>query len=74
MKKKTYQVIVNINLEYDFKAKNEDEAETMAQNVELPKEYVEDSFEIVKTYPICDICKYEEDADGRCGCTNQNQK
>ena len=43
-----YIVIVNVNLEYNFDAKNPDEAIEMAENVELPKEYVEDSFDIVK--------------------------
>lgn len=43
-----YSVIVNVNLEYIFKAKNEKEAQEMVENVELPKEYVTDSFELVK--------------------------
>ena len=43
------KVIVNVNLEYDFpNIKTESEAEIAVQNIELPKEYVEDSFEIVK--------------------------
>jgi hypothetical protein len=48
-RKKQYSVIVNVNLEYIFKAKNIAEARDMACNVELPKEYVSDSFDIVKT-------------------------
>ena len=46
MKKLT--VIVNVNLEYTFEAKNRNDAIERAENVELPKEYVEDSFEILK--------------------------
>jgi hypothetical protein len=43
-----YSVIVNVNLEYIFKAKNEEEAKVKVENVELPGEYVTDSFELVK--------------------------
>jgi hypothetical protein len=43
-----YSVIVNVNLEYIVTAKDEEEAKEIVENVELPKEYVEDSFEIVK--------------------------
>ena len=42
------KVIINVNLEYDFDVKTDEEAEIVAQNYELPKEYIEDSFEIVK--------------------------
>jgi len=43
------KVIVNINIEIPApKAKTDEEAELFAQNYELPKEYLEDSFEIVK--------------------------
>jgi len=48
MKKKKYSVIVNINLEYIVEAKTEEEVEDYVENVELPEQYVEDSFEIVK--------------------------
>jgi len=49
MKKKSeYSVIVNVNLEFIIKAKDAKEAEALMFDVELPKEYVEDSFEIVK--------------------------
>ena len=47
-RKTTFKVIVNVNLEYDFEVVSVIEAITEAENVELPKEYVEDSFEIVK--------------------------
>jgi len=41
--------IVNINIEIPCpNAKTDEEAELVAENYELPKEYVEDSFEIVK--------------------------
>ena len=43
-----YTVIVNVNLEYAFDAKNAEDAIIEAENVELPKEYVTGSFEIVK--------------------------
>ena len=43
-----YSVIINVNLEYICNVKNEEEARIFAENVELPKEYLEDSFEIVK--------------------------
>ena len=51
-KKNKYSVIVNVNLEFIVKAKNAEEAEDLMQEVELPKEYLEDSFEIVKTGKI----------------------
>ncbi len=43
-----FTVIININLEYTFKAESEEEAIMEAENVELPREYVSNSFEIVK--------------------------
>jgi len=52
MKKKKFSVIVNVNLEYIVKAKNRTEAEQAIQEIELPKQYVEDSFEIVKVGEI----------------------
>lgn len=63
MKKKNYSVIVNVNLEYIVKAKDADEAETMVCNVELPKEYLSDSFEIVKMGVIGKdgYARYDED-------------
>ncbi len=39
-------VIVNVNLEYAFDVETDEEAKVEAQNVELPTEYVCDSFEI----------------------------
>lgn len=48
MKNQIYSVIVNCNLEYKFKAGSAEEAERMAEEVELPNSYVEDSFDIVK--------------------------
>ena len=41
-------VIVNVNLEYCFDVDTDEDAKVDAQNVELPKEYVMDSFEIIK--------------------------
>jgi hypothetical protein len=41
--------IVNVNLEYEIpKNIKNDDVEEYLQNVELPKEYVTDSFEFVK--------------------------
>jgi hypothetical protein len=43
------KVICNINIEIPAKeAKTTEEAILVAENYELPKKYVEDSFEIVK--------------------------
>jgi hypothetical protein len=43
------KAIVNINIEIACPdAKTDEQAEEFAQNYELPKEYVEDSFELVK--------------------------
>ncbi len=47
-----YSVIVNVNLEYIFEVKNKQEAVIKAENVELPKEYISNSFEIVKVKKI----------------------
>lgn len=41
-------VIVNVNLEYAFDVDNDEEAKIAAEEVELPAEYVCDSFDIVK--------------------------
>jgi len=41
-------VIVNVNLRYVFDVATNEEAEIEAQYVELPSQYVSDSFEIVK--------------------------
>ena len=46
--KKKYRVIVNVNLEYVFNVEDDVEARVEAEDVELPKEYVSNSFEIVK--------------------------
>ncbi|KKM28201.1 hypothetical protein LCGC14_1567000 [marine sediment metagenome] len=39
-------VIVNVNLEYAFDVETEEQAILQAQEVELPAEYVSDSFNI----------------------------
>jgi len=41
-------VIININIEYVFDVNTEAEAIEMAENIELPSNYQEDTFEIVK--------------------------
>lgn len=41
-------VIVNINLEYAFDVETEEKAEELAQDVNLPDNYVSESFEIIK--------------------------
>jgi hypothetical protein len=43
-----FEVIVNINLEYIFEAETKEEAKQEAENVELPSNYVSNSFDIVK--------------------------
>lgn len=43
-----YKAIVNVNLEYEFEADNASDAYDMAQNVELPANYVDDSYSTVK--------------------------
>ena len=40
--------IVNVNLEYEIPANYKGTDEEFLENVELPKEYVSNSFEIVK--------------------------
>jgi len=50
-----YRIIVNVNLEYEVNAESEQEAEDQLLDVELPKEYVEDSFEIVKIIDEGDV-------------------
>ncbi len=39
-------VIVNVNLEYAFDVETDEQAVLQAQEVELPSEYVSDSFQI----------------------------
>ena len=46
LKQKKYQVIVSIRLEYEVNATDIEEAIIEVENVELPGNYVEDSFEI----------------------------
>jgi len=46
--KSKFTVIINLNLEYTFEAQSEEEAIIEAENVELSKEFVSNSFEIVK--------------------------
>jgi len=48
MKNKKLSIIVNVNLEIPTDAKTYKEAKEYAMNYELPKEYVEDSFEFIK--------------------------
>ena len=40
--------IVNVNLEYEIPANYKGTDKEFLENVELPKEYAEDSFDIVK--------------------------
>lgn len=49
IKEKTGKIVIaNINIEIPTDARTDDEAIIEAENFELPEEYVEDSFEIVK--------------------------
>jgi len=43
-----YTVIANVNLEFEFEANSPQEAYDMAQNAELPANYVDDSYSTVK--------------------------
>ena len=45
---KKVKAIVKVNLEYEFEVNNPEEAIDYLFDTELPKEYVEDSFEILK--------------------------
>jgi len=61
IKKPRYSVIVNVNLEYIVKADTKEKAEEIVENIELPKEYLTDSFEIIKTGKIIKgIAKYSD--------------
>ena len=46
--KKILKVIVSVNLEYEFEAKNSSEAIAQVEDVNLPDEYVSDSFKIIE--------------------------
>lgn len=50
MKKKIRLAIINVNIEYEIpdNCKTDQEIAEFVENVELPKEYVEGSFEFVK--------------------------
>ena len=43
-------MLISIGLKYIFKANSKEEAIEKAENVELPKKYIEDSFKIVNVY------------------------
>lgn len=45
---KIFSVVVAIKLEYQVPARNKRDAQLAVENMEMPNEYVEDSFEIVK--------------------------
>ena len=51
--------IINVNLQYEIPF--DDDPEVFLENVVLPKEYVENSFEIVKIMPICPYCDMSYD-------------
>ena len=65
-------VIANIKIAIKTHAKTYDEAVEMAENYELPAEYVEDSFEIDNVLDTCEICEQPQDDDGRCACANKD--
>jgi len=44
--------IVNVNLQYKIPEGYKGTAEEYLENVELPKEYIEDSFELVKIMDV----------------------
>jgi hypothetical protein len=43
-----YEITVECRLKYTVEAKNNNEAEQTAIDLDLPEEYVEDTFEVVK--------------------------
>lgn len=45
---RNYEVYVNIKLKYEVKASSQEEALEIIEDKELPKEYVENSFEYDK--------------------------
>ena len=59
--------IVNLNLEYEI-PEGKDPIEYL-ENVELPKEYIENSFEIVKIMNVCPFCGVAYDENGEHSCT-----
>jgi len=50
-KRKEYKVVVAIKLEYHTLASNIEEAKTIVEAMDLPMEYVENSFEIKSITP-----------------------
>ena len=61
--------VINVNLEYEIPEGQD--PEVFLENVELPKEYVSDSFEIVKIMPICPYCESAYDEDDGHSCDRQ---
>jgi hypothetical protein len=61
--------IVNVNLEFEIP--DGQDPQVFLENVELPKEYVADSFEIVKIMPICSSCDTAYDEDDGHSCDRQ---
>ncbi len=49
---KIFKVVVSIKLEYQTVASNIEEARCNIENIDLPKEYVTDSFEIESIFPL----------------------
>ncbi len=50
--RRIFKVVVSVKLEYRTVARNIEEAKNNIENVELPKEYVEDSFELESITPL----------------------
>ena len=52
-----YQIISNINIEHIIEADTEEQAlEKHANEVELPKEYISNSWELEQINPLCIYC------------------
>lgn len=64
--------IVNVNLEYEIPEGQD--AEEFLSNVELPKEYLEDSFEIVKIMHYCPYCEGYYDSNDGHSCERMRNK
>lgn len=52
MIKKQYRVVVSVALEYHVKAETPQEAQAFVENVELPAEYMQDTFDIISITEI----------------------
>lgn len=53
----TYRIISDIKIQHDIEANSEEEAlEIHANQIELPKEYINNSWELDEVFPLCGNC------------------